>query len=114
MALPRRIPKAAKRSSRWRSAAHCNFVRSHECVVPGCTSRPIEVAHVRIGSGAGMSQKPDDWQTVSCCRDHHTQQHSIGERSFEKLYSIDLTALADEFASASPRAPQIRMEKASR
>jgi hypothetical protein len=27
--LPARIPKKPKRSTRWRSQAHCNFVRSH-------------------------------------------------------------------------------------
>lgn len=39
--LPRRIPRPAKRSTRWRSQAHLNFVRSHECCIPGCTGRPI-------------------------------------------------------------------------
>jgi hypothetical protein len=61
-----------------------------------------------------MSQKPDDWNTVSCCKDHHTQQHAVGERSFETLYRINLSALADEFAKASPKAAEIRNEKVDR
>lgn len=62
--LPARIPKPRKRSSRWRSPSHCTFVRSHECCVPNCDGRPIEVAHIRKGSGAGMGQKPDDWKAI--------------------------------------------------
>jgi hypothetical protein len=87
--------------------AHCNFVRSHNCCVPGCSGRPIEVAHVRNGSGAGISQKPSDWHTLSLCRDHHSEQHRIGEQSFEKRHGIDMTELAREFAKASPKRREI-------
>jgi hypothetical protein len=73
--LPQRIPKPKKRATRWRSQAHCNFVRSHGCSVAACHGVPIEVAHVRNGSGAGMGQKPDDWRTASLCRYHHAEQH---------------------------------------
>lgn len=114
MALPRRIPKQKNRSERWRSAAHCNFVRSHECVVPGCTDRPIEVAHIRAGSDAGLGRKPSDWFTTSMCRSHHAEQHRIGEGPFECKHSIDLHALAAEFAQASPKAADIRSEKRER
>jgi len=103
--LPRRIPKQPKRASRWRSQAHCNFVRSHECS-KGCGGRPIEVAHVRMGSGAGLSQKPDDWRTVSLCRDCHVEQHRVGEATFWR--GIDVEALIAAFNAASPRAAQIR------
>ena len=108
MALPRRIPKERKRSERWRSQAHCTFVRSHHCCVPGCEQMPIEVAHVRSGSDAGMGRKPSDWFTVSLCRDHHSEQHRIGEGPFARLHAIDLHALAAEFAAQSPKAAEIR------
>ena len=106
--LPPRIPKPQKRASRWRSTAHCNFVRGFACSVPGCDGRPIEVAHVRIGSGAGMGQKPDDWRTVSLCEHHHGEQHRIGERDFWKRVAWrnpdDLIAA---FISASPKRREI-------
>lgn len=108
MSLPPRIQKQGKRESRWKSPAHLAFVRSHQCCVPGCTAMPIEAMHVRRGSGAGMGQKPDDWRTVSGCRDHHGEQHRIGEQSFEKRYGLDLAELAAEFAKASPKAAEIR------
>ena len=103
--LPPRIPKKAKRASRWRSQAHCNFVRSHACCVPGCDGRPIQVAHVRMGSGAGMGQKPDDWRTVSLCAEHHRRQHNIGEPYFWR--GIDVEALIEAFIKDSPRRTQI-------
>lgn len=110
--LPRRIPKPAKRSSRWRSQAHCSFVRSHECCVAGCNGRPIEVAHVRLGSGAGIGQKPDDWRTVSLCQAHHSEQHRIGEQTFWR--GRDVEKLISEFIAQSPRRAQILQEMRER
>lgn len=103
--LPRRIPKPVKRATRWRSQAHATFVRSHECCVPGCTARPIEFAHVRLGSGAGVGQKPDDWRGVSLCAEHHRRQHNIGEQAFWR--GIDVEGLIAAFIAASPRRSQI-------
>lgn len=105
--LPRRIPKPPKRSTRWRSQAHCNFVRGHACCACGSTAA-IEVAHVRKGTGAGIGQKPHDYWTISLCHDCHSTQHRIGEDSFEKLASINMKALAEEFAKESPRRSEIR------
>lgn len=107
--LPARIPKKQKRASRWRSQAHCGFVRSHECCVPGCDGRPIEIAHVRTGSDAGVGQKPDDWNTVSLCQRHHAEQHSMGEISFwDKIAKKDPYDLIRAFIDASPKRAEIR------
>jgi hypothetical protein len=104
--LPQRLPKPQKRARRWRSPSHCNFVRSHGCSWNGCSGRPIEVAHVRNGSGAGVGQKPDDWRTVSLCSFHHAQQHRVGERAFWK--GFDIEALIVEFIAASPKRAEIQ------
>lgn len=104
MTLPRRLPKERRRdaNSRIRSVGHLRFVRGHVCAVNGCGNRGIEAAHVRCGTGGGTSLKPgDDW-TISLCRDHHAEQHRIGEPAFEKKYGIDMKALAQEFAAKSP------------
>ena len=107
--LPKRIPKAKKPDKRWRSSAHCNFVRSHECSNPKCEhGRPIEVAHVRTGTDGGMSMKPSDWWTISLCAHCHALQHRIGEGPFEREAKIDMKALATEFANASPKRREIR------
>lgn len=111
--LPKRIPKPAKRASRWKSTAHCNFVRSHACSACQSTAA-IEVAHVRRGSGAGMGQKPDDWQTLSLCRECHSEQHRVGEESFEKLHNFSMAEMAAAFAKASPKAFEIAQAKRER
>lgn len=118
--LPPRIPKKAKRASRWRSAAHCNFVRSHACCMCGSTAA-IEVAHVRLGSGAGIGQKPDDWHTVSLCHECHARQHRDGEVTFWNEF-IEKTDgdrggpfdLIDAFCKASPKAVEIRQIRQER
>lgn len=112
--LPARIQKKPKRDSRWRSQAHCNFVRSHACC--NCSSMAsIEVAHVRIGSGAGMGQKPDDWRTVSLCGGPygcHAEQHRMGEQTFWDRYAREkghsVQTLIDAFCKSSPKAAEIR------
>lgn len=112
--LPRKIPKPPKRASRWRSQAHCNHVRGHFCCVQHCNELPIEVAHIRIGSGAGVGQKPDDWHTISLCRLHHAEQHRIGEVSFAKRHSLDLVALAKGFVATSPKRHEIKQVQRER
>lgn len=109
--LPARIPKPAKRSSRWRSQAHLSFVRQHVCAICGQASA-IEAAHVRGGSGAGIGQKPDDWRAVSLCHGHHQQQHRIGERMFWS--GRDVEAIIDAFCKASPKRVEIEKVKRER
>lgn len=109
MPLPQRIDRKSHRENVGkRSPGHCNFVRSHNCSVAGCTGRPIEVAHVRDGTGGGMAVKPADKWTISLCRDHHSEQHQIGEKSFSQRYGLDLKALAMDFARHSPHWPKLR------
>ena len=73
---------------------------------------PIEAAHVRIGSGAGIGQKPDDWRAVGLCKWHHARQHSIGEETFWREYAEsgqgDVESLIAQYVAASPRASEIR------
>lgn len=103
MALPRLLKDSSPtREKRWRSEAHKKFVRAHACCVPGCDDRPIEAAHVRLGTDGGMGMKPGDQWTISLCSAHHRQQHQMGEREFEKSHGIDMNALAVEFIAKSP------------
>jgi len=110
--LPPKKMKKAKRSTRWRSQGHCNFVRSHHCSIDGCMELPIDVAHVRLGSGAGMGEKPDDFRSVALCAGHHRKQHEIGERTF--WAGIDIEGLIEAFCKVSPKAAEIRAVKAER
>lgn len=87
---------------RLKSTAHRDWVRDHFCSVPGCQLMPIEVAHVRLGSGAGIARKPSDGMTISLCREHHAQQHRLGEETFSRKHGIDLMRLAEAFYRRSP------------
>lgn len=99
MTLPPRLAKKPKGDGRWKSQRHRNFVRDHACTV--CHSGgPIEVAHVRIGSGAGMGQKPHDYRCVSLCRECHQRQHTVGERTF--WHGRNIEAIIEAFNRTSP------------
>lgn len=112
--LPARIPKPPKRASRWRSQAHLSFVRKHACSMCGSTVN-IEAAHVRLGSGAGIGQKPDDFRAVSLCggiTGCHASQHRFGEETFWR--GKDVEGLIAAFIKASPRRAQIEQEMRER
>lgn len=49
-----------------------------------------------------MGIKPGDEFCWSACKDHHAEQHTIGERSFEKAHGLDLKVLATAFIASSP------------
>ena len=101
--LPERIKHKSKREQAGkRFPSHCKWVRGHRCCVPGCEGMPIEAAHVRSGTACGMAVKPHDKWVISLCRDHHSEQHRIGEISFAFKHSINLIKLAEEFARRSP------------
>lgn len=121
MALPARISKTPKRASRWRSQAHCAFVtRDFACAMCG-SKLNREAAHVRMGSGAGMGQKPDDWRVVPLCAGPHSnidgqlgchnRQHIIGEPAFwaqyQKQHGQTVEDLIAAFIKASPKRSEI-------
>ena len=76
------------------------------------------MAHVRIGSGAGMGQKPSDWRTVSLCGGPsgcHARQHQQGEATFWQSFhahtGLEVDDMIDAFCKASPKAAEIRAER---
>lgn len=77
----------------------------------------IEAAHVRIGSGAGMGQKPDDWRAVPLCSWHHRAQHQ-GERTFWEAYQSASGQTVDDLIEAlcnsSPKRPEIQRVRKER
>lgn len=95
----RKLPKKVKRDARFRSQRHLNHVRFHACVACDAEA-PIEAAHVRIGSGAGMGQKPHDYMTVALCKPCHQLQHTQGERTFWQDKNVQ--AIMGEFIRTSP------------
>lgn len=101
--LPPRIKsKSGKAESGKRSPAHRKWIRGFGCSVPGCDGRPIECAHVRIGTDGGVGAKPSDRWCIALCRSHHSLQHTLGEASFETRFGIEMKELAEEFFRRSP------------
>lgn len=49
-----------------------------------------------------MGFKPSDAFTLSLCRNHHAEQHRIGEQTFQQRHAINLLDLAKAFYLASP------------
>ena len=108
--LPNRLERERSREPSGRECAtHRAWVRKHHCCVPGCLARPIECAHVRRDTDGGTGLKPSDRWVISLCRDHHIEQHQIGEAAFERRYAIDMRALAMEFARRSPQRARLLM-----
>lgn len=106
-ALPARIDRKSHRENEnKRSPGHRAFVRRHACSACG-SHAPIECAHVRTGTGGGMGVKPSDRWCISLCKTCHQEQHRIGERAFEKRWNIDMKAIAEAFAKASPHWPKL-------
>ena len=100
--LPPRIkPLRAVREGR-SCPAHRAWVRRHHCIAQVCPAVSIECAHVRTGTDGGTGLKPSDRYIVSLCREHHEEQHQIGELAFEARYKLDLLSTAEEFARLSP------------
>ena len=84
---------------------HRTWVRRHECIIAGkheCEG-DMEFAHVRKGTDGGEGLKPHDKWGVSMCHRAHALQHQIGEPAFERQFGINLKALAEAFAKASPQ-----------
>lgn len=102
LVFPPRTAKAPAKRNLRNCAAHRAWVRRHSCSVRGCRGTPIECAHVRSGTDAGMGLKPSDRWAISLCLYHHREQHSLGETAFQEKYSMDLIQMAIEFARRSP------------
>jgi hypothetical protein len=109
----RKLPKKPKRETRFRSQRHLRHIRSHACVVCDADA-PIEAAHVRLGSNAGMGFKPDDFRAVALCGGHdgcHQRQHSQGERTFWQ--GKDVEAIIEAFIRTSPVRAEIEAHRRS-
>lgn len=101
MLPPKLAHDIVKPKPRLRSTAHRDWVRKHQCCVPGCLQMSIEVAHINRAAHRGVGQKASDGFTISLCREHHAESHR-GEKTFEQAHGLDLMALAKAFSRASP------------
>ncbi len=92
------IERAAKRE--W--PRHRKWLRTFQCVVNNCQGGHIEVSHIRTAANAGTGIKPHDAFAVPMCSECHAYYHRIGHKTFERIYILNLAALAAEFTRKSP------------
>jgi hypothetical protein len=75
-----------------------NWLVTQPCLVSGLAGHQcwgaIRRCHTANG---GMSRKADAPTQVPMCDGAHALQHSIGVKSFEKVYSVDLKASAASY-----------------
>ena len=110
MALPAKIRdrdaerealRTPNRTGRFKSQKHRDHVRTFACSNPDYKDgRPIEVAHVRMGTDGAMGRKPSDYFTVSLCKPCHARQHQQGEETFWRGHNI--AAIMQAFCETSP------------
>lgn len=81
---PFNAEKRARQFARaYLSTEYVAFVKRFGCMIPGCGARQIDAAHVR-GKAAGGR-----WtDLVGLCRDHHREQHALGQHTFASKYGI--------------------------
>lgn len=78
---------------------HDSFVRSLRCILadkPGhiCNS-PVRACHFRTAANSGTGLKPPSWELwPGCDLAHVGEQHRLGQREFERRYSVDLHDIA--------------------
>lgn len=82
------------------------WIREQPCCL--CGTKPVEAAHLRIGSvnlgkpyGALGMKSSDRW-ALPLCKRHHDEQHRMNEREFWASFGIDPFALAMHY-HARPR-----------
>lgn len=68
--------------------AYLAFVRTRPCAV--CPRQTGVDPHHLVTRATGGG----DHQTVSLCRIHHRELHSIGRQRFEKNYAVELWSIA--------------------
>ena len=85
---------------------HRGWIRQHPCAIYGlaghvCGGR-MQSCPLRNGTDGGTAQKPHDKWCWPGCGNAHTEQHQIGERSFQAKYGVNLKALAAMYWARSP------------
>lgn len=83
-----------KRFAVRRVPEYAAWIRNGWCILGGACEGFTEAAHVR-SRGAGGD---DVGNLVRLCKKHHAEQHTLGIRSFQRKYCIDMKLAAETLA----------------
>lgn len=98
---PTKIRQHVAKPDARRNPAHLDWIRTLPCSIRGCQGK-AQAAHVRQGTGGGTGLKPPDRWCVPLCHQHHQDQHTMSHPAFDAKHGVDLRALAEKLAAASP------------
>lgn len=91
---PLKAQKVSKRFAARRVPEYQEWIRGFACILWGKhdpeNAGPVECAHVKSRAAGG----DDCGNIVPLCRAGHRELHTIGIRSFNKKYDLDLYAIA--------------------
>jgi hypothetical protein len=86
---PRPIDLTAYKENYDKIFGYKHYIRDCGCLVCGTHSDPH---HVKSRGAGGK----DERNIVPLCRVHHTEGHTIGWKTFQKKYGLDLKTVAVE------------------
>lgn len=87
--------KVSRRFAKLRDEAFRKWVASRWCFIgEQCWGEGIDACHVKTRGAGGA----DLGNLVPMCRAHHTEQHTLGIRSFQRKHGVDMKAEAQRLA----------------
>jgi hypothetical protein len=100
--------KNAPRPAHKSAPGYLKWLRGRECLISRlrqthahCGGK-LEAAHVDHGGDKGMGTKASDKFAIPLCSCCHARQHSMGWKSFEKLYGFSGIWIAKAYWEAWP------------
>ena len=99
-----RHQNSGKADASRRCSAHLTWVRGRDCALADkgdCEGR-IEAAHADAAGGKGMGIKVADAYVLPLCSRHHSLSHSLGRKTFEARFGINMVEASKAYAKASP------------
>lgn len=74
-----------------RDPGHLKFITTLPCLI--CDQEPSDPHHLKALTDGGMGIKPSDSFAVPLCRQHHSELHQKGERTFFNRKMADIREL---------------------
>lgn len=100
----RNAPRPAEKSC----PKYLQWLRGRECLISRIAQThahcggKLEAAHTYGAGDKGIGTKSNDCYAIPLCNYCHARQHSMGWKSFEKLYGFDAPSMAEAYFNEWP------------
>ena len=71
------------------------YIRTLPCLIGGCTGKAVPHHESGLSDDPSMAMKCSDYLAVPMCLYHHDKRHTIGFKTFWKIYRIDPRVVVD-------------------